>query len=152
MSETMITSAEMLIRKPAPQVFDAFIDPAVTTKFWFSRSSGKLAPDTAVRWEWGWYGAAATVRVKAIEPHERILIEWGDPPRPVEWRFAARADGTTLVRITEQGFEGTQDEIVAQALDSKGGFTIVLAGLKAWLEHRIALGLVPDQHPDAHRR
>jgi hypothetical protein len=40
--------------------------------------------------------------------------------------------------------------VIAQAIDSKGGFTIVLAGLKAWLEHGIALNLVADQFPDGH--
>lgn len=41
------------------------------------------------------------------------------------------------------------DEIVAQALDSMGGFTFVLAGLKAFLEHGIVLNLVADHNPDA---
>ena len=30
-----------------------------------------------------------------------------------------------------------------------GGYTIVLCGLKAWLEHGIALNLVADKAPDA---
>lgn len=32
-------------------------------------------------------------------------------------------------------------------IDSTGGFTQVLAGLKALLEHGIELGLVRDSHP-----
>jgi hypothetical protein len=34
----------MLIRRPVEEVFNAFVDPTVTTRFWFSRSSGQLAP------------------------------------------------------------------------------------------------------------
>jgi uncharacterized protein YndB with AHSA1/START domain len=34
--------AAILIRRPAAEVFNAFMDPAVTTKFWFTKSSGKL--------------------------------------------------------------------------------------------------------------
>ena len=33
------------------------------------------------------YGASAPVRVKLIDPNKRILVEWGDPPRAVEWLF-----------------------------------------------------------------
>ena len=32
-------------------------------------------------------GVSAEVRVKAVEPHRRILIEWEDPPLPVAVHF-----------------------------------------------------------------
>lgn len=32
----------MLIRKPSAEVFNALVDPAITTKIWFTKSSGKL--------------------------------------------------------------------------------------------------------------
>jgi uncharacterized protein YndB with AHSA1/START domain len=34
--------AAMLVRRPVTEVFDAFVDPAVTSRFWFSRGSGRL--------------------------------------------------------------------------------------------------------------
>jgi len=34
----------MLIRRPVAEVFEAFIDPDITTQFWFTRSSGRLEP------------------------------------------------------------------------------------------------------------
>ena len=37
--------AEMLIRKPVTEVFEAFINPAITTKFWFTKSSGRVETD-----------------------------------------------------------------------------------------------------------
>jgi hypothetical protein len=51
------------------------------------------------------------------------------------------------VTIVNSGFAGDADELVQQALDSKGGFTWVLAGAKAWLEHGIELNLVADAFP-----
>lgn len=78
------------------------------------------------------------------------MIVWGEPPSQAEWTFTARPDGTTLVVIRAWGFHGSEEEVVAKALDSMGGFTSVLPGLKAWLEHGIALNLVTDYHPDAH--
>jgi uncharacterized protein YndB with AHSA1/START domain len=100
------------------------------------------------------YGASAQVSVKAVEKNQRILIEWSGngTTTSVEWQFTARTENTSLVRISNWGFEGSADEKVAQAIDSKGGFTLVLAGLKALLEHNLVLNLVADQYPDAHKK
>jgi uncharacterized protein YndB with AHSA1/START domain len=145
-----VAKAEMLIRKPVEEVFAAFVDPAITTKFWFTKSSGTLASGQRVRWEWEMYGASTEVSVLAMEPNERIRIAWDGygEPTTVEWGFTPRADGTTFVSISEEGFRGSGDELVAQALGSTQGFTIVLAGLKALLEHNIDPRLVPDKFPD----
>jgi len=143
-----VVQAQMLIRKPVGEVFEAFVNPAITTRFWFTKSSGRLEPGKVVRWDWEMFGLGTAVRVKAIEQDQRILIEWDDPPCPVEWQFSPRGDEATLVSISNWGFRGSDDEVVAQAIDSKGGFTMVLAGLKALLEHRIDLNLIADQFPD----
>jgi len=142
---------EMLIRRPVHEVFRAFVDPAVTTKFWFTRSSGALEQGKRIRWDWEMYGASTEVEVIALEENRRILIEWGAPASTqVEWVFTPRPDHTTLVAITNAGFSGDGDEVVAQALDSTQGFALVLCGLKALLEHEIQLNLVADKAPDAH--
>jgi len=142
-------TAQMLIRRPVAEVFEAFVEPAITTKFWFTKSSGRLEQSKTVRWDWEMYGVGTDVHVKVVEPNQRIVIEWDDPPCPVEWRFTPHGNNHTLVTITNSGFHGTADEIVAQAIDSQGGFTMVLAGLKAWLEHNVILNLVRDHHPEA---
>ena len=59
-----------------------------------------------------------------------------------------RKPNTTFVSVTNTGFSGDADKIVQQAIDSTEGFTLVLAGLKALLEHNIRLNLVPDRFPD----
>ena len=143
---------QMLIRRPVAEVFEAFVDPAITTKFWFTKSSGRLEPGKKIRWDWEMYGVSAQVSVQAVELNRRILIEWDDPPCPVEWLFTARADDTTVVSISNWGFRGSDDEVVAQAIDSMGGFTMVLAGLKALLEHNVLINLVADHYPDAHQK
>ncbi|MHB8797503.1 MAG: hypothetical protein ACYDBY_03460 [Thermoanaerobaculia bacterium] len=55
------------------------------------------------------------------------------------------------MKITASGFTGTDDEKVARALDMNGGFHLVLAGCKAFLEHGIEVMLVADHDPDAAR-
>jgi uncharacterized protein YndB with AHSA1/START domain len=145
-----VARAQMLIRRPVSEVFEAFVDPAIVTRFWFTRSSGRLEPGARVRWDWEMYGASAQVFVRALERDARILIEWDDPATEVEWSFSAREDGTTLVTITNAGFSGTGDEIVAKALDATGGFSFLLAAAKAYLEHGVQLNLVAGHAPEAH--
>ena len=144
-----ITNTGMLIRKPAADVFEAFINPEVTTKFWFTKSSGRLEVGKQVQWEWEMYGISIPVTAKTIEPNRRIVIEWPgySDLTTVEWIFESQEDGTTFVRITEAGFSGDGDELVKQVTDSTQGFSLVLAGLKALLEHNVELNLVKDRFP-----
>lgn len=147
--EPPVASAGMLIRRPVTDVFAAFVDPAITTHFWFSRGSGRLEPGAIVRWDWEMYGVATDVRVKAIAPDARILIDWDlDDPTEVEWAFEPRGEDT-WVEVVNRGFSGTPDDQVKKARDSTGGFALVLAGAKIWLEHGIEPRFVLDRHPSA---
>jgi uncharacterized protein YndB with AHSA1/START domain len=142
-------STAMLIRKPVAEVFEAFINPDITTRFWFTRGSGRLEVGRQVQWDWEMYDLSIQVTAKVIEPNERIVIEWPgySGPTTVEWRFAPQRDGTTFVSITETGFTGDGDDLVSYVADSTQGFTLVLAGLKALLEHGVQLNLVADRFP-----
>ena len=147
--DVLVAEAGMLIRRPVDEVFRAIVDPEVTTRFWFTRSSGKLEEGAAVRWDWEMYGISVPVTVRSIDPNTRILIEWvgHGSPTTVEWIFTSREDGTTFVSITNAGFTGDGDQLVEQATDSTQGFSLVLAGLKALLEHDVRLNLVADRYP-----
>jgi uncharacterized protein YndB with AHSA1/START domain len=139
----------MLIRKPVADVFEAFINPDISTKFWFTKSSGRLEVGKQVHWDWEMYGISIALTAKAIEPNKRIVIEWPGYGglTTVEWMFSPQKDGTTFVSITEAGFTGDADELLKQVTDSTQGFSFVLAGLKALLEHNVRLNLVADRYP-----
>ena len=81
--------------------------------------------------------------------NRRIVVEWSgySGPTTVEWIFAPQKDATTFVRVTESGFTGTGDQLVKYVADSTQGFTLMLAGLKALLEHVVRLNLVGDRYP-----
>jgi len=149
LKQVPITKTGMLIRKPVADVFEAFVNPDITTRFWFTKSSGRLEASKQVQWDWEMYGISIPVTAKAIEPNKRIVIEWPghNSPTTVEWVFSSQKDGTTFVGITEAGFTGAGDELVKQVTDSIQGFSLVLAGLKALLEHNVRLNLVPDRYP-----
>ena len=137
--------AQMIIRKPAAEVFEAFINPEVTKNFWFTKSSGKLEFNKKVTWEWDMYGASADVNPKEIINDKKIVYEWGDPPRTVELTFRQLDDSSTFVTAKEYGFNQTGDDLIEAIKGSTGGFTTVLDGLKAYLEHGINLNLVADK-------
>jgi len=147
-SNSIVVETQMLIRRPVAEVFEAFVNPQITTKFWFTKSSGRLGPGEKVRWDWEMFGVGDVLTVKAFEENQRILVEWDSDPTVVEWSFEPREDGATLVKISNWGFPVNCDEALPLAIDAKGGYTMVLAGLKAWLEHGIKLNLVCDQFPD----
>jgi uncharacterized protein YndB with AHSA1/START domain len=144
-----VMNTGMLIRKPAAVVFDAFVDPKITTQFWFTKGSGRLEVGRTVQWDWEMYGISVPVTATTIEQGKRIVIDWpGYGGRTsVEWLFEEQSDGTTFVRITESGFAGDGDAVVKQVTGSTQGFSLVLAGAKALLEHGIRLNLVADRFP-----
>jgi uncharacterized protein YndB with AHSA1/START domain len=149
LQQVPVAKTGMLIRKPVEDVFAAFIDPAITTRFWFTKSSGPLQVGKQVKWEWEMYEASTEVSVKALEQNKRILIEWdGYSGRTiVEWKFASLNSGTTFVSIAESGWTGEGDDLVKYVANSTQGFTWTLAGLKGLLEHNVRLNFVADRFP-----
>ncbi|HKZ03231.1 MAG TPA: SRPBCC family protein [Pyrinomonadaceae bacterium] len=149
LTQVPIAKAEMLIRKPVAEVFEAFVKPEITTRFWFTKSSGRLEAGKHITWTWEMYDISVQVDVKEIKVNKRILIEWGNygSMTTVEWIFTPYENDTTYVTITNSGFKGDGDKVVSDALDSKGGFTWVLAGLKALLEHDMELNAIADAFP-----
>lgn len=58
--EPPVMRVQMLIRRPAREVFEAFVDPDITTRFWFTNSTGRLdEPGTTVEWAWEMFDAPA---------------------------------------------------------------------------------------------
>jgi uncharacterized protein YndB with AHSA1/START domain len=149
LKQVPVTKTGMLIRRPVADVFEAFVNPDITTKFWFTKGSARLEAGKQIQWDWEMYNISISVTAKTIEPNKRIVIEWPgySGPTTVEWKFAPQRDGTTFVSITESGFTGDGDELVKQVTDSTQGFSLVLAGLKALLEHNVRLNLVADRYP-----
>lgn len=145
--DSLIVESQMLIRKPVAKVFEAFVNPEITTKFWFTKSSGRLELGKTVRWDWEMFGVGDELTVTAMEENRRIEGKWSSDPTTVEWVFEAQEDGTTLVKISNWGFPVNATDSLPMAIDAKGGYTMVLAGLKAWLEQGIELNLVRDQFP-----
>ncbi len=139
----------MVIRKPVSVVFDAIVNPEVTTKFWFTKSSGKLMLGKKLDWHWDMYGLVVPLEVKELEKNLKVTILWGtgEQESEVNFGFHSLSKDTTFVEIENYGFKGSKEEVIAKVVDSTGGFNLMLAGMKCWLEHGVALNLAADKMP-----
>ena len=146
MSSNVYVEAQMLIRKPIEDVFEAFINPELTTHFWFTKSTGKLEEGKTIIWEWEMYGVKSEVKVLQIIPNQLIRTERGEPSTNVDYEFKTMEKGT-LVIIKSYGFSQTGEDLLKVINDNTGGFTTVLDGCKAYLEHGINLRLIEDKFP-----
>ena len=150
LSRAPSTRVGMLIRRPAPDVFAALTDPALTSRFWFTKSSGPVTRGAELTWTWEMYEVSSAVSVTDVEEDRLLRFTWSgyDPEHPttVEFRFVPWAEGT-YVQVTETGFRGDGGTQVSRALDSTQGFTFLLSSLKAFLEHDVVLRVVLDAHP-----
>ena len=143
-----VAKMELLIRKPVADVFEAFVNPDAITKFWFNRSSGRIETGATVTWYWDLYNASSVVKVLEVEKEHRFCIEWdadSDNPSNVEWKFEDRAERGTYVSVVHSGFDKEAEDFIEQIVDSTGGFPLVLAAAKVYLEHGIELNIVADR-------
>lgn len=146
MESKIFVQAQMLIRKPIQEVFEAFINPEITTNFWFTKSTGKLEEGKTIIWEWEMYNAKSEVKVLQIIPNQLIKTEWGLFSNNVDYEFKEMEKGT-LVIIKSYGYSEKGNELLSVINDNTGGFTTVLDGCKAYLEHGINLRLIEDKFP-----
>ncbi|CAD7846682.1 MAG: hypothetical protein [Olavius algarvensis Gamma 3 endosymbiont] len=140
--------AQSIVRAAPEEVFNAFVDAEKMSKFWFTRRDNGLEEGETIFWYIGQKEDAYAIEVsvkKLVEPH-LTQIEWrsGEHFTKVLWRIRETDDGGTNLTIEESGFNGSEGEIVANALDSTGGFNQVIIALKALLEHEAIINVVTD--------
>lgn len=147
-SDKLTGKARIRIRKSPSDVFNAFADASLMSKFWFTRRDDGLVEGEKVSWFVGSGENAVSfeVRVKELKRPNKILIEWenGGEYTQVEWTIEGTAEGDTILTIEESGFTGSRQSIIERALNSTGGFNQVIVAAKALIEHGIELSVVAD--------
>jgi uncharacterized protein YndB with AHSA1/START domain len=133
-----IARVELLIRKPAHEVWRALIEPEMLSQFWLSSASGPLAVGTTVKWFFLVEGAEVETTTTALVENKRIAVDWSDDTT-VEWTFRSIDDGT-VVTIQHTGLAD-----VEAAIEATQGFPIVLCDLKVFLETGSSPGLSADK-------
>ena len=142
--------AETIVRAAPIDVFNAFVDAEIMSKFWFTRRDEGLREGETMSWFVGEAkdAYAFEVHVREIKKPELIRIDWKfrEHYNQVRWLIQETKDGHSKLTIEESGFQGSEDQIIAGALDSTGGFNQVSIALKAYLEHDAIINVVTD-HP-----
>ena len=140
--------ARILIRATPAEIFDAFIDPATMSRFWFCRRDHGLTSGADVLWYVGndVQAMAITVRVVELQQPERIVIDWGvgGAFTRVVWTISARSAEQSILQIEESGFPGSEDQQLSRVIDSTAGFNQVVVAVKALLESGCAMNIVAD--------
>lgn len=141
MSE-QVASAEMLIRRPVSEVFDAFVRPEMITQFWLESTTGPLVEGATLEWRFMVPGAVETVTVTALDDQRRIAFDWSDAVS-VDIGFEELREGATRVTVHANGFRG--DQAGTDVVNATEGFSIVLCELKILLEMGRPGNLVKDK-------
>lgn len=136
----------MKIRRPEMDVFQAFTDPDIANKFWFSRSSGKLENAARLTWYWDAAGISREITVEELIPYQHIALSFTEPAHQLDIYFLDLEQGCTQVRLKNYGFCELGDALHDTIIERSSLLTSVLAGLKSYLEHGIVLGLMEDRN------
>ena len=131
---------------------DLLPDPIAQFKRWFEEAlAAKIVDPNAMSLATATPSGETTLRTVLLKGygHDGFVFFTNLQSRKAR-ALAVNPEGT-LVTISNWGFSGTEEQVVNKAIDCMGGFSLVLAGLKAWLEHKVELNLVADHHPEAHK-
>ncbi|MGE7665522.1 SRPBCC domain-containing protein [Ureibacillus composti] len=134
------------IEKSAKEVFEAFVDPEKIGKFWFSTSSERWEKGKTITLEYKEYNAVGDIKIIDIEVDKKIAFEWGSNGEGHIVTILLIEEGaSTIVEITEEGFNEAADDFLEQIIDNKEGWVFMLTCLKGYLEfgvNKIRGGLV----------
>jgi uncharacterized protein YndB with AHSA1/START domain len=134
------------IQKPIDEVFDAVYNPEKLSGY-FTNGGASAPLDEGTEVEWRFADnpdedpISAPVTVKQVIPNELIVIEWeADKGRMTrtEMNFEKAGPDETIVRISESGWQETQDGLNRSYGNCMGWSHMVMC-LKAYLEYGINL-------------
>lgn len=130
---------KMKILVPANEVFEAFVDPEKIGNFWFSSSSERWEAGKTITLRYDEYDAQGDIEVKEIEENKKIVFVWGSngDGHIVTINLEDLDNSSTIIGVTEEGFNEKDDEFINQIIDNKEGWVYMLTCLKGYLEFGI---------------
>ena len=145
-------TVSMRVAKPIEEVFEAVADPQkLSGYFTTGGAKGRLETGAVVMWAFHEFPGSFPVEVIEVIPNERIVLEWeasdgsddegcggegAGYQTTVTMDFRSLEDGRTLVTISEEGWQQTDDGLQASYSNCMG-WSQMLCALKMWAEHGI---------------
>jgi uncharacterized protein YndB with AHSA1/START domain len=145
----MYNLTKLKIITPASEVFEAFVDPAKISNFWFSSSSERWEEGKTITLRYEEYNAEFDIYIKETEKNKKIVFQDGEngEGHTITITLNELEPNSTIIEVLEEGFNESDDDYVNQLIDNKEGWVFMLTSLKAYLEFGVTKlrgGLVKD--------
>ncbi|MGZ4159503.1 MAG: SRPBCC family protein [Neobacillus sp.] len=124
------------IAKPTHEVFEAIVDPVKISNYWFSSASARWEQGKTITLRYDEYNAKVEIKVLEIEANKKIVFQWGasGEGNVVTITLNELDTTSTLIEVNEEGFDESDDNLLATLLDNKEGWVYMLTCLKGYLE------------------
>lgn len=133
----LVAQAKIQIQKPVEEVFENIINPEKMTQYFIGTSTGRMEKDAELVWIFPEFDEKCPVKVTSVIPNQLIEFVW-DPETIVTIELTEQRDKTTIIRVTEDGKEISEDNLKWFGENSEG-WANFLACLKAFSEYGINL-------------
>lgn len=133
--------AAIQIAKPAPEVFEAIVDPVNMSNYFIAAGSGRMEENAQLNWRFPEFDMDVPVRVGKIEKDKYISYYWDADGQEmlVEMKMEPADEGrATVVRVSEKERKNNESGI-KWLMGNTEGWANFLACLKAYLDHGINL-------------
>lgn len=132
-----------IFEHPPARVFAALAEPdQLSQHFTMGGAHGRMQAGTTVTWEFADFPGPFDVEVIDAVPGERIVFDWGHPSgqgtNRVTFTFSEVVPGRTRVEVSETGWQPTPEGLKF-AYGNVMGWTYMLAAMRVWLDHDIAI-------------
>jgi uncharacterized protein YndB with AHSA1/START domain len=130
---------QIVIAKPAHDVFEAIVDPERMSHYFISSGSGRMESDKTVHWIFDNAGVGLEVKVQRVERDRFVSFLW--TASGVEAHVAMQivpSGSAILLKVSESEWPADEKGI-ARCVEQTKGWTHFLCCMKAYLEHGINL-------------
>lgn len=133
----LIAKATLQIQKSASEVFEGIVNPEKMTNYFISESSGRMETGKELTWKFPEFPDENTVWKIETETDRLVSFVW-DKETVVRIALEPQADGSTVVKVTEDGKEYNEKNLT-WVIGNTEGWANFLACMKAYLEYGIQL-------------
>lgn len=133
----LTAKASLQIQKPIHEVFEAIADPDKISKYFISKSSGRMESGKHVTWEFGDFPGEFPVQVLEAQPDQFVRFVW-DEATVVNIALEEQPDNSTVIRVTE-GEKELSEANLKWLTDNTSGWANFLDCMKAYLEYGVPL-------------
>ena len=133
----LVAKATIQIQKTPQDVFEAIVNPEKMTNYFISESTGRLETGHEVVWKFPEFPIEFLVKEVKADAGRSVSFVW-DEETVVDIKLEARPDNSTVVRVTEDGKEYSEENL-KWVIQNTEGWANFLACMKAYLEYGVQL-------------